>query len=61
MEIILFTIVAVVLYFLSDWIVQRVEFAAGRRLEHRTLLFFILITVLAVATFSLIQSYLSGS
>lgn len=61
MEIILFTIVAVVLYFLSDWIVQRVEIAAGRRLEHRTLLFFALIVVLAVTTFSLIRAYLSGA
>ncbi len=61
MEIILFTIVAVVLYFLSDWIVQRIEIAAGRRLEHRTLLFFALIVVLAVTTFSLIRTYLSGA
>lgn len=61
MEIILFTIVAVVLYFLSDWILQRIEIAAGRRLEHRTLLFFALIVVLAVTTFSLIRTYLSGA
>jgi hypothetical protein len=51
MEIILFTVVAVVLYLLSDWIVQRIEIAAGRRLEHRTLIFFALISVLAVTTF----------
>jgi len=57
MEIVLFTVVAVVLYFLSDWIVQRIEIAAGRRLEHRTLLFFAIITILAVSSFSLIRSY----
>lgn len=60
MEIILFTIVAVVLYLVSDWIVQRVEMVLGRRLEHRTLLFFALIAVLAVASFSAIRAYLSG-
>ncbi len=58
MEIILFTAVAVVLYLVADWIVQRIEIAAGRRLEHRTLLFFGLIAVLAVTSFSLIRTYL---
>lgn len=58
MEIILFTVVAVLLYFVSDWIVQRVEIAAGRRLEHRTLLFFAVITILAVSSFHLLQTYL---
>ncbi|MDZ7840551.1 MAG: hypothetical protein U5R46_06980 [Gammaproteobacteria bacterium] len=60
MEIILFTVVAVVLYLLSDWIVQRVEIAAGRRLEHRTLIFFALISVLAVTTFTLLRSWLAS-
>lgn len=61
MEIILFTVVAIVLYLVSDWIVQRVEVAVGRRLEHRTLLFFVLIAVLAVVSFSVIRSYLYGA
>lgn len=61
MEIVLFTVVAIVLYFLSDWIVQRIEIAAGRRLEHRTLLFFAIIAVLAVTSFSLIRGYLSAA
>lgn len=61
MEIILFTVVAVLLYVVSDWIVQRIEVAVGRRLEHRTLLFFALIAVLALISFSLIRSYFSGA
>jgi len=61
MEIILFTVVAIVLYLVSDWIVQRIEIAAGRRLEHRTLLFFGLIAALAVTAFSLIRTYLYGA
>lgn len=60
MEVILFTLVAIGLYLVSDWIVQRIEIAAGRRLEHRTLLFFALISVLAVVTFSLIRAYTAG-
>lgn len=61
MEVVLFTVVAIVLYLVSDWIVQRIETAAGQRLEHRTLLFFALITVLALASFSLIRTYLYGA
>lgn len=61
MEIILFTLVAIGLYLVSDWIVQRIEIAAGRRLEHRSLLFFALIAILAVTTFSLIRTYTSGA
>ncbi len=60
MEVIFFTLVAIGLYLVSDWIVQRIEIAAGRRLEHRTLLFFALISVLAVVTFSLIRAYTTG-
>lgn len=61
MEVILFTLVAIGLYLVSDWIVQRIEIAAGHRLEHRTLLFFALIAVLAVVTFSLIRAYTAGA
>lgn len=61
MEIILFTVVAIALYLLSDWIVQRIELVAGRRLEHRTLLFFGLITVLALISFYLIRTYLQAA
>lgn len=61
MEIILFTVVAIVLYLVSDWLVQRIEIAAGRRLEHRTLLFFALIAVFAITTFTLLRSWLSGA
>lgn len=60
MEVVLFTIVAVVLYVVSDWIVQRIELTLGRRLENRTLLFFALLAGLALGTFSLIRTYLYG-
>ncbi len=52
-----FTLVAIVLYFVSDWILERVEIAAGRRFEHRTLIFFAILLALALASFSLIQRY----
>jgi len=61
MEPVLFTIAAVALYFLSDWILQRIELAAGRRLEHRTLVFFAIIAILAVSSFSVIRTWFAGS
>lgn len=61
MNIILFTIVAALLYLVSDWILNRIEIAAGRRFEYRTLIFFVILLTLAVATFSLIQVYTGNS
>ena len=51
MEALYFTIAAIVLYFVSDWIVDRIEHAAGRRFEHRSLLFFAIILSLGTLTF----------
>ena len=57
MSIVYFTLVAVLLYFASDWILDRVEVAAGRRFEHRSLIFFAILLTLAVSSFSLIQRF----
>lgn len=59
MEALYFTVAAVALYFVSDWIVDRIEHAAGRRFEHRTVLFFGIIAVLATISFWLIRSFTS--
>lgn len=59
MEILYFTLTAIVLYVVSDWVVKRMEAYAGRRFEHRTLIFFALILVLALASFALIR-HLTG-
>jgi len=55
MSIIYFTAVAVVLYLAADWILQRIEISAGRRFEHRSLIFFAILLSLALITFSFIQ------
>lgn len=57
METIYFTLVAIVLYFAANWILERIETARGRRLEHRTLVFFAILLVLAVTSFALIRRY----
>ena len=38
----------------SDWLLQRAEVVAGRRFENRSLVFFCILLVLAVVSFSLI-------
>ncbi|MGD2074745.1 MAG: hypothetical protein PVI91_01325 [Gammaproteobacteria bacterium] len=55
MEMIYFTLAAVVLYLLSDWILNQIEIRRGERFENRSLVFFVIILVLAVAAFNLIQ------
>lgn len=56
MEIVYFTVVAIGLYFLADWILDRVERARGARFENRSLVYFAIILPLAVLTFWLINA-----
>ena len=60
MSIIYFTLAAVALYLLSDWILERVEVTAGRRLQYRSLVFFSILLTLAMTSFALI-SHLAGN
>ena len=57
MEIIYFTLAAVMLYFAADWILDRIESAAGRRFENRTLVFFAILLILAMTSFALIRHF----
>lgn len=60
MSIVYFTLVAAILYLFSDWVLQRVEAAAGRRFGHRSLVFFCILLTLALASFSFI-SHVTGA
>ena len=57
MSIIYFTLVAILLYLFSDWLLLRIEAVAGRRLEYRSIIFFAILLSLAMASFSIIQFY----
>ena len=59
METLYLLAVGIVLYLVSDWIVNRIEISVGRRLEQRTLIFFGILLVLAIASFALIR-HLTG-
>ena len=60
MSMVYFTLAAVALYRLSDWILERVEVTTGRRFQHRSLVFFSILLTLALTSFALI-SYLTGN
>jgi hypothetical protein len=60
MEAVSYTVVAVVLYFFSDWLLNRIEHRAGRRFEHRTLYFFGILVTLALLSFAAIRQLASG-
>ena len=57
MEIVYFSLVAAILYLGADWILRRIELVAGKRLPHRSLIFFAIILTLALASFTLIRVY----
>jgi hypothetical protein len=54
MEIIYFTLVAIGLYFASDWILDRIETARGRPFENRSVIFFVIILALALVSFQIL-------
>ncbi|MDH5471575.1 MAG: hypothetical protein OEY61_01850 [Gammaproteobacteria bacterium] len=56
MEMIYFTVAAVVLYGVSDWILNQIEIRHGARLENRSLIFFVIIGTLSVISFYVIQN-----
>lgn len=60
MQILLFTVLAVVLYVVSDRVLNALELRAGRRFEYRSAYFFVILLVLAVLAFSVVQRLAPG-
>lgn len=58
MELIYFTAAAIVLYLVSDRLLDAAERAAGRRFEYRTIWFFCILLVLAAVTFAAIRRFI---
>ena len=61
MAYIYYTVTAVLLYLISDWILNKIEQRVGKRLEYRSLLFFVIIAVLAVGSFEMIDRLVGES
>jgi len=60
MQIVVFTLNAIVIYFLADWIVRMIETRRGEVLKQRQVIFFAVFLVLALASFRLLQNLLAG-
>ena len=59
MQALYFILAAIVLYFVSDRILERIEVARGRRFDERTVVFFVILLTLSLITFSAI-GWLTG-
>jgi uncharacterized membrane protein len=56
MQYVYYTVAAIVLYFLSDWILVKIEQKRGKQFEQqRSLVFLIIIMILALGTFKAIE------
>ena len=60
MEMLYYTVAAIFLYLVSDWILNQIEDRRGKRFDNRSLIFFAIILVLSVALFNLIQQFQPG-
>lgn len=61
MEIVIFTLNAIVVYVVADWIVRLIETKRGEVLKQRQVVFFIIFLTLALTTFNLLQTILQSS
>lgn len=60
MQYIYYTLAAIILYFLSDWILLKIEQVRGKNFEQqRSLVFLMIIMALAVSTFKVIELLLN--
>jgi hypothetical protein len=55
MQFVLFTVLGIVLYLVADRVLLTLERRAGRVFEHRSLVFFAILLVLAVIAFGVVQ------
>ena len=55
MQYLMYTVTAVVLYLLADWMLNQIEIAVGNRLKYRSVVFFVIIMVMALVSFNLLD------
>lgn len=59
-ELVLFTLNAIVIYLLSDWIVRVIEKRRGAVMKQRQVVFFAVFLVLALTSFQLLKMLLGA-
>lgn len=55
MEILIFTLNAIVVYLVSDWLVRFIEGRRGAPVKQRQVLFFLIFLILAMVSFQLLN------
>ena len=58
-ELILFTLNAVVVYLVSDWLVRMIEKRRGAVMKQRQVVFFVIFLILALTSFQILQTLLA--
>lgn len=59
-ELFLFTLNAIVIYLVSDWLVRLIEKRRGKVIKQRQIIFFVVFLTLALISFRLLKSLLGG-
>ena len=59
LQVVLYTVTAIILYVVSDWILTKLEQRRGELFPNRSLIFFAIILVLSVTVFSVLQRLLA--
>lgn len=59
-ELLIFTLNAIVIYLVSDWLVRQIEKRRGAVMKQRQVIFFVIFLTLALITFRLLKSLLGG-
>jgi hypothetical protein len=60
MEILLFTLNAIIIYLLADWVIRTLEKRKGQALKNRQIYFFVVFLALALISFNLLPMLLTS-
>lgn len=60
MEIVIFTLNAIVVYLFADWIIRAMERKKGEVLKNRQVIFFVIFLSLALISFNVLKSLLTS-
>jgi hypothetical protein len=60
MEIVVFTLNAIVVYLVADWIIRAMERKKGSAIKHRQVIFFVIFLSLALISFNVLKTLLTS-
>jgi hypothetical protein len=60
MEVVVFTLNAIVVYLVADWIIRAMESKKGAALKNRQVIFFVIFLSLALISFNVLKTLLTS-